>query len=104
MEQNMPRTRRETAHHRLPAWFVPRMMEESGRFGLLLTSREVLGIERIDALHASIDGGIWLDVTLLSGTPDRKHLTLLLAATSGCRASINASHVVAAWELATDVT
>jgi hypothetical protein len=100
----MPSSHRETAQDRLPAWFVPRMMEESGRFGLLLTTREVLGIERIDALHATADGGIWLDVTLLSGKPDRKHLTLLLAATSGCRASINASHVVAAWELATDVT
>jgi hypothetical protein len=100
----MPRSRREAAHDRLPAWFVPRMMEESGRFGLLLTTREVLGIERIDALHATADGGIWLDVTLLSGKPDRKHLTLLLAATSRCRASINASHVVAAWELAADVT
>ena len=32
-----------------------------------------------------------------------RHLTLLLAATR-CRASINASHVVAAWELTTDVT
>jgi hypothetical protein len=76
----------------------------SGRFGLLLATKAVLGTERIDALHASIDGGIWLDVTLLSGNLDRKHLTLLLAATSGCRASINGSHVVAAWELATDVT
>jgi hypothetical protein len=49
-------SRRETAHDRLPAWFVSRMMEESGRFGLLLTTREVLGIERIDALHAAMDG------------------------------------------------
>ena len=73
------------------------MMEESGRLGLLLATREVLGIERIDALHASIDGGIWLDVTLLSGKPDRKHLTLLLAGDQRCRASINASRVVAAW-------
>jgi hypothetical protein len=58
------------------------MLEESACFGLLLTVREMLHRAHRCAARF-LRWRHLLDVTLLFGKPDRKHPTLLLAATSG---------------------
>ena len=55
----------------LPAWFVSRMIGLRGRFGLLLTTGEILRITSIGALHQSPTGIVLLDVLLdHGGVPD----------------------------------
>lgn len=84
----------------LPAWFAERMMEDSWTFGLLTTTGVVICIQRIISINQATDGSIWLDVEL---TPDDvdpvAELAMLCSPTSRTKASINSSHVVAAFEL-----
>lgn len=87
----------------LPAWFVPRMMDDNWFFGLLLTTGQTLAISQIDGVCQAADGSIWLKVTMLDET--YKHSVvhwenLIGAPTSRLTASINAAHVVCAVELA----
>lgn len=61
----------EDAEHLLPAWLGTRLIGLHGRFGLLLTTGDVLRITSITAAHISTEGVILLDVTLDSaGVPD----------------------------------
>ena len=61
----------EQAVRALPIWFVTRMIGLRGRFGLLLTSGDVLRITSLAALHESPNGVILLDVLLdHAGVPD----------------------------------
>lgn len=89
----------------LPAWFGTRMIGLRGRFGLVLTTGDVLRITSIGALHQSSGGAVLLDVLLdHSGAPDgidqgwqAKHYlgAPVLGATV---ATVNLAHVVAAVE------
>jgi hypothetical protein len=100
----------EQAAKLLPAWFVPRMMQDEWVFGLLLITGQVLVIYNLSAVHQAADGTIWLDVQMeekekgralepeLGDTPSR--LNYLFSPTKRTTASINAAHVVAAFELA----
>src|ERR1700733_12911863 len=55
----------------LPAWFGSHMIGLRGKFGLLLTTGDVLKITSIGALHQSSGGIILLDVLLdHAGVPD----------------------------------
>ena len=55
----------------LPAWFGSRMIGLRGRFGLILTTGDVLRITSIGALHQSSGGTVLLDVLLdHGGIPD----------------------------------
>jgi len=55
----------------LPIWFGTRMIGLRGRFGLVLTSGDILRITCITALHESPHGVILLDVLLdHAGVPD----------------------------------
>ena len=56
----------------LPAWLGSRMIGLRGRFGLILTTGDVLRITSIGALHQSPTGGIVLLDVLLDrgGIPD----------------------------------
>lgn len=61
----------EEAAQLLPAWFGSRMIGLRGKFGLLLTTGDVLRITSIAALHQSACGTILLDVLLdHAGVPD----------------------------------
>ncbi|MBN8900800.1 MAG: hypothetical protein BGO51_27215 [Rhodospirillales bacterium 69-11] len=61
----------EAAETLLPAWLGRRMVGLHGRFGLLLTTGDVLRIASITAVHHSPDGVILLDVLLdNAGLPD----------------------------------
>jgi len=61
----------EDAENLLPGWLGRRLIGLHGRFGLLLTTGDVLRITTIAAAHLSSDGTILLDVSLDSaGVPD----------------------------------
>lgn len=81
----------------LPTWFVDRMMTDTWWFGLMMSNGTVIGIHRILSVDQAADGSIWLTVELLSDTPGDDRV--FIAPTTRLTASINASHVVAAYEL-----
>jgi hypothetical protein len=87
----------------LPIWFGRHMIGLRGRFGLLLTTGDVLRITSIAALHLSSGGAILLDVQLdHAGVPDEIDLAwrakhyLGAPVPSATSATVNLAHVVAA--------
>lgn len=95
----------EQAVGALPIWFGIRMIGLRGRFGLVLTSGDILRITSITALHESPRGVILLDVLLdHAGVPDgvdqawqTKHY-LGAPVPGATMATVNIAHVVAAVE------
>jgi hypothetical protein len=95
----------EQAAGSLPVWFGIRMIGLRGRFGLVLTTGDVLRITSITALHESSNGTILLDVLLdHAGVPDgvdqawqSKHY-LGAPVPGATMATVNFAHVVAAVE------
>lgn len=95
----------EQAVRALPIWFVTRMIGLRGRFGLLLTSGDILRITSLTALHESLNGVILLDVLLdHAGVPDgvdqawrTKHY-LGAPVPGATMATVNLAHVVTAVE------
>jgi hypothetical protein len=90
----------------LPAWFGSRMIGLRGRFGLVLTTGDIMKITSIAALHQSSDGIVLLDVLLdHAGVPDGIDLAwqpkhYLGAPVPGATvATVNLAHVVAALSL-----
>src|SRR4051812_48082380 len=98
-------TDQDQAVELLPAWLGRRLIGLRGRFGLLLTTGDVLQITSIGAVYLSPDGLILLDVSLdLAGMPDgidlawqAKHF-LSAPYPGGDEATVNLAHVVAAVE------
>jgi hypothetical protein len=87
----------------LPAWFVPRMTGDEWFFGLLLDTGVALAISHINRVHQSADNNIWLDVEMLTDVPfgaERLPMKMITAPTSRLTASVNAAHIVCAFELA----
>ena len=94
----------------LPAWFGSHMIGLRGKFGLVLTTGEILKISSIGALHQSSGGAILLDVLLdHSGIPDGIDLAwqakhYLGAPVPGATiATVNLAHVVAAVDFLAEV-
>jgi hypothetical protein len=89
----------------LPAWLGRRLVGLRGRFGLLLTTGDVLRITCIGAVHLSSDGLVLLDVSLdRAGVPEgvdlawrAKHF-LGAPHPGGDEATVNLAHVVTAVE------
>ena len=95
----------------LPAWFGSRMIGLRGRFGLALTTGDILRITSIVALHQSPTGIVLLDVLLdHGGVPDGIDLAwqpkrYLGAPVPGATvATVNLAHVVAAVEFLAEET
>jgi hypothetical protein len=89
----------------LPDWFTERMAKDMCAFGLVMSNGNVIGVHSIESVSQAADGTIWLDVRLLH--PNDCRCTWLdyfakgwFAPTTNLLASINASHVMAAFELA----
>jgi hypothetical protein len=89
----------------LPAWLGSHMIGLRGRFGLVLTTGDILKITSIAALHQSSSGIVLLDVLLdHGGIPDGIDLAwqpkhYLGAPVPGATiATVNLAHVVAAVE------
>jgi hypothetical protein len=91
------KARLERCQKLLPAWFVPRMMDDTWVFGLLLSTGKVLAIEHIDEVHRAADGSLWIDVDMCGDPVDA--WAALHAPTSRTRASVNVAHIVCALEL-----
>ncbi|MEN0077429.1 MAG: hypothetical protein AAGC69_23790, partial [Paracraurococcus sp.] len=95
----------EEAERHLPAWLGQRLVGRQGRFGLLLTTGDVLRITTITAAHLSTDGLTLLDVQLDSaGVPDgvdlawrAKHF-LGMPVPGAAAATVNLAEVVTAVE------
>jgi hypothetical protein len=101
-EDQEMQARIEAAQKLLPSWFIIRMMSDSWYFGLLTVNNTIIGIQCIDGVSQAADGSIWMDVTLLDTNllrTDVLQQDIIIAPTSRTRASINASHIVAAFEL-----
>jgi hypothetical protein len=89
----------------LPAWLSTRMLGLRGKFGLVLTTGDVLRITCINALYESPHGVILLDVLLdHAGVPDgvdqawqMKHY-LGAPVPGATMATVNFAHVVTAVE------
>ncbi len=86
----------------LPAWFVPRMADDEWTFCLLLSTGQGLIISSISSVNRATDGSIWLDVNMIDRTTWGEKLPFqkIEAPTSRKTASVNASHIVAAFEIA----
>ena len=90
----------------LPAWFTERMLSDTWSFGLLMITGDVIAIECITSITQDATGNLWLNATLETDDNSKGQVDnvaghkLLLAPTSRASVSINASHVVAAFELA----
>ncbi len=91
----------ENAENLLPAWFIPRMMRDSWPFGLMMTNGVTICIDQIDNVHQDASGTLWLDVQLLNKIPcdGKKRLFFVAPTNDRMTATINASHVMAAFEL-----
>lgn len=87
----------------LPAWFTFRMMDDTWSFGLLMITGDIIAIECITRITQDASGNLWLDAKLLTTSFFEREIDgrkLLLSPTSRNTVSINAAHVVAAFELA----
>jgi hypothetical protein len=98
-------TDQDEAAELLPAWLGRRLIGLRGRFGLLLTTGDVLRITSIGAAYLSSDGLILLDVSLdHAGVPPGVDLAwrpkhyLGAPVPDGVDATVNLAHVVAAVE------
>ena len=83
----------------LPAWFVERMMCDDWKFCLELSNGRRIGIARIDEVLMALDRTIWIDCTMLDDAPFAAE-DIFTAPTSRLKISINAAHVVCAYEVA----
>jgi hypothetical protein len=104
-------TEADEAVRSLPAWFGSRMIGLRGRFGLLLTTGDIMKITSIVALNQSSTGIVLLDVLLdHAGVPDGVDLAwrpkhYIGAPVPGATvATVNLAHVVAAVEFVAEET
>ena len=95
----------------LPAWIGRRLLGLRGRFGLLLTTGDVMRITSIGAVHHSSDGIILLDVSLdNAGVPEGADLAwrskhfLGMPVPGATMATVNLAHVVATVEFLASLT
>jgi sugar lactone lactonase YvrE len=89
----------------LPCWFIPRMMDDQWRFGLLLTTGDVLLINCIDDVVRAADGSLWIDATMSEDDNSNGWLAkvgcrVVISPTRRTRVSLAAAQIVAAFEVA----
>jgi hypothetical protein len=98
-------TEPEQAAEMLPAWLSTRMIGLRGKFGLLITTGDVLRVSSVIALNQSSDGTVLLDVLLdHAGVPEGvdtawqpKHY-LGAPVPGATMATVNLAHVIGAVE------
>lgn len=88
----------------MPAWFAGRMLADEWKFGLLLSTGQTMLIRRVEAIYISPQGQILMDVDMLTEVAGLAVTgPVLVAPTERSRATVNLSHVVAAFELADSI-
>ena len=88
----------------LPVWFTSRMMNDQWSFGLLMITGDVIAVQSIASVKQDAGGNLWIDAILINSEeqllPDDINGHRIFAApTSRKDVTINASHIVAAFEL-----
>jgi len=87
----------------LPAWFVQRMMTDDWSFAFIMVNGDIVHFTRINHVHLGADG-IWLDVSLCDAIPwqglKKFSGRQITAPTKRTDASINARHIMMAFETA----
>lgn len=84
-------------------WFIERMASDDWHFGLLMITGHTLLIQNIVGVSKDESGNFWIDANLEigeigpHGVPGGKPIT---SPTSRTIVSINAAHIVAAFEMA----
>src|SRR5438045_16375 len=92
----------ERAAKLLPAWFVPRMMQDEWWFAFLMVSGDIIHFTSITGVHLGADG-VWIDIELAESIPWQgvpMEGRQIIAPTERTRASVNARHVQMAFETA----
>jgi len=91
----------------LPAWFVPRMMNDEWMFGLLLTTGNWLPLKRIARVFEGSTGDIWMDVEALPRFKlpggQGESMSFVQVAEGRTMVSVATGQVVLAMELAPEV-
>lgn len=94
----------DVAREVLPSWFVDRITAETGRFALLLDTRQVLIIDAIHAVRRGSSGMVWMDVELVvpfrkDGFPWGHFPVIKSTGPDRARCSVNAAQIVAVVEV-----
>jgi hypothetical protein len=88
----------------LQPWFITRMMDDNWLFGLLLDTGHLLVIHKILDVKEDGPGGVWLDVEMARDTEWLADVgwakSIIQAPTSRTTASVKASKIIMAFELA----
>ena len=88
----------------LPAWFSSRMSTDEWLFGLHLSDGSLLAITSITKFTQASDATIWVDAEMADASveiaSDHWRRKLITSPTSRTRVSVNAAHIIAAFELA----
>lgn len=84
----------------IPGWMLERMMSDNWYFGLLMVTGDIICISEIHKVYESSNGNIWADVILSEEIPYSLDGKAFISPTGRTMASINLSHVVAAFETA----
>lgn len=96
-----------TGAHLLPGWFVPRMMTDVWSFAFVMVDGTVVHLTHVERVDRAADGSLWLTVALADAraiadgfkTNESGHDDFC-APTSRSQASINAAHIMIAYETA----
>ena len=85
----------------LPGWFSERMTTDHWLFGLMVSTGQIIVITHIEKIYQAQNGSVWIDVELArfsdyAITPDDNWY---FAPTTRVSATINANHIVAAFDL-----
>jgi hypothetical protein len=91
----------------LPAWFTERMMGEEWLYGLLTVAGDIVAIRRINKITRDAAGHLWLDVRLAAyneangvyDVDNPRAQKVIVAPTERRDATVNAAHVVLAFEM-----
>ena len=89
----------------LPVWFTSRMMNDEWSFGLLMITGDIIALQSISGVVQDATGNLWIEATLTNAeefmVPDNVNgHRVFTSPTKRQSITINASHVVAAFELA----
>lgn len=88
-------------HKHLPAWFAGRMMEDVWTFGVMLSNGVTLVCSTLNQIHQAADGTLWLDFEMATHeTYCNTIKNQISSPTERTSVSVNASHIVAVFELA----
>ncbi len=88
----------EDKNNLLVGWVFERASQDNWPFGLLLADGTKMAINHIDAANKDSNGNIWIDAQLSNDKNFQKN-GYFIAPTTRFTITINASKIIAIWEL-----